>query len=156
VTCELACKKAIIINTIQCGDDKKCEEYWKDNCKKAEGSYVRIDQQGGPVAVIKTPYDADLAKINTELAKKTVVFGDAKMQKAAEAKKKDAAALPTAPAADRAAFSGKGGIAASYDLLDNINAKKVKLEDLKDEQLPPELKKLTMKERQEYLDKLGK
>jgi Mg-chelatase subunit ChlD len=156
VTCELACKKAIIINSIQCGKDPECEKYWKDICKKAEGSYVRIDQNGGPIVAVATPYDADLAKINSELARTTVVFGNAMMQKSGEAKKAAAGGLPGPAAADRAAFSGKGGVAASYDLLDNIKAKKVKLEDLKDEQLPPELRKLTLKERQEYLDKLDK
>jgi Mg-chelatase subunit ChlD len=156
VTCELACKKAIIINTIQCGNDPDCEKYWKDICKKAEGRYVRIDQNGGPIVAVATPYDADLVKINTELAKTTVVFGDAKKQKLAEAKKESAAKLPVPAAADRAACVSKGGITASYDLLDNVKAKKVKLEDLKDEQLPPELKKLTLKERREYLDKLDK
>jgi len=58
--------------------------------------------------------------------------------------------------ADRAAFYANAGRGASYCLLENIKNGKVKLEDIKKEHLPPELRKLTLKEQREYLDKLDK
>jgi len=154
-SCKKACEKGIIINTIQCGADAECTKYWKDICLKAEGSFVAIPQDGGVVAVA-TPFDARLAEINTAMARSIVVFGTAEKRERDLRKADDAAKLPAAPAADRAGFAGKEGKAASYDLLDAVKAKTVKLEDLKDDQLPAELKKMTLEERKAHLDKLDK
>jgi Mg-chelatase subunit ChlD len=155
VTCKKACEKAIIINTIQCGTDAECTKYWKDICLKAEGSYAAIPQEGGVVAVA-TPFDARLAEINGDLAKSTVVFGDRRKRDEDSKKADEAKALPAPAAAERAAFAGKGGIAASYDLIDAIKAKTIKLEDLKKEQLPEEMQKMTLEEQKAHLEKIEK
>jgi Mg-chelatase subunit ChlD len=154
-TCKKAVEKGIIINTVQCGNDPECTKHWKEICHKAEGTFVQIPQEGGVVA-IETPYDKRLGEINKELAKGTLVYGDARMRKDGESKREIALALPAAPAADRAGASAKGDKAAAYDLLDAIKAKQVKLDELKDEQLPEEFRKLKPEERKEYLDKLEK
>lgn len=160
-TCTLACKKGIIINTIQCGKSDATAKAWRDICTKAEGSYVQIAQDGGVVAVA-TPFDKDLAKLNGELAQTAVVYGNRKEQERDEARKKDAvaagAAAPEA-AADRAGFLAKAkgeGRVAAYDLLDNIKDGKVKLEELKKEQLPKEMQEMSVEKRKEYLDNLSK
>jgi hypothetical protein len=156
VTCQEACKRGIIINTIQCGNDADCTKYWKDICKRAEGSFVQISQSGGVVS-IATPFDKELAKINSEMTRKTLVFGDAKMRDGGKAKLAEARALAPGAAADRAGFAGKTGIAASYDLIEAIKAKRVKLEDIKEAELPEELKKLkTVAERRTYLVRIEK
>jgi Mg-chelatase subunit ChlD len=64
----------------------------------------------------------------------------------------------TAPglAADRAVFNALRGGINSYDLLADIKAGKVKLENLKDEELPADLRKLPKEKRQAYLDELEK
>lgn len=153
VTCKKACEKGIIINTIQCGGDVQCQKFWKEICKLAEGSYAQIAQSGGVVA-IATPYDKDLAEINTELAKTTLAYGERDLKRAGEAKAEAAKALPAAAAADRAGFAAKGGRAAAYDLLDAIKSGKVKLEDLKKDELPEAMQKMDRKQQKEYLDKL--
>jgi len=155
-TCKLAVKNDIIINTVQCGSHAETKKYWLEICRLAEGSYVQIDAAGGPVVVVKTPFDADLAKINSELASTTVCYGDRRAQAAGEKKKDEAKALPAPAAAERAGFSGKSKMAASYDLLDGIKNGKVKLKELKEEELPDELRKLTPKEREAFLTKLEK
>jgi Mg-chelatase subunit ChlD len=156
-TCKLAVTNDIIINTVQCGRDPECTKYWKDICRLAEGSFVQIDQQGGPIVTVATPFDKDLAEINRELSKRTLVYGAPMTQKAAKFKAESNAALPAGAAADRAAFNARGfGGGSSYDLLTNIKNGTVKLESLKEEELPPELKKLTLAERKEYLDKLDR
>ena len=50
----------------------------------------------------------------------------------------------------------KNAQAAAFDLLDNIKQGKVKLEELKKEELPEELRKLDAKGQKEYLEKLEK
>jgi Mg-chelatase subunit ChlD len=167
-TCKLAVRQDIIINTIQCGTHAQTKKYWQEICRLAEGSFVQIDQGGGPVVTIATPFDKDLAQINVDLNRTTLVYGSRSLQQAGEAKKAINAGLAPGVAADRAAYfgygagghgmMGGGGFAAgpSYDLLVNIKAKKVKLEELKKEELPPELQKLTLKEQKAYLEKLDK
>ncbi len=154
-TCKKACEKGIIVNTIQCGGDAECQKHWKEICKLAEGSYAQIAQTGGVVAVA-TPFDKELAEINGELARTTLVYGGRAMKKASEEKARAAAALPASVAADRAAFRAKDGKAAAYDLLDAIKNGKVKLEDVKQDELPEQMKKMDAKERKEYLEKLEK
>jgi Mg-chelatase subunit ChlD len=154
-TCKKACEKAIIINTIQCGNDGECTRVWKDVCLKAEGSFVQISQDGG-VAAVATPFDRRLAEINGELARTTLVFGSREQQNLGLVKNGAAEKLPAEAACGRVAFQAKNGQCAAYDLLDCIKQGKVKLEDLKKEELPEQIRKMTPKERQEYLDKLGK
>jgi Mg-chelatase subunit ChlD len=153
-SCKLAVKNDIIINTIQCGAHAETKKYWQEICRLAEGSYVQIDAKGGPVVTVVTPFDADLAKINAELATTTLVYGKGDEKKAAMRRLDDAKALPAPAAAERAGFAGKTGKAAAYDLLDSIKDGKVKLEELKKEELPEELQKMTLKEQKEHLAKL--
>ncbi len=154
-TCKKACEKGIIINTIQCGPDTACQKHWREICKLAEGTYVQIAQSGGVIA-IATPFDKELADINGELARTTLVYGRRDMKEAGEAKRLSAATLPAPAAADRAAFGAKSGKAAAYDLLDAVKSGKVKLEEVKKEELPDVMQKMTLKEQKEYLDKLDK
>jgi hypothetical protein len=155
VTCKKAAEKGIIINTVQCGGDPECRKYWQDICVKAEGTYVQVAQEGGVVAVA-TPFDKRLGEINSELARGTVVYGSERLRAAGEAKKEAAAALAAPAAADRIGYMAKDGKAASYDLLDAIKAKKVKLDELKPEEFPENLRKMTPTERKAHLDKLEK
>jgi Mg-chelatase subunit ChlD len=155
-TCKKACEKGIIINTIQCGGDMVCQMEWKKICKLAEGSYVQIAQNGGVEVAIATPFDKRLTEINGELAKTTLVFGNRHEQTLGLTKNAAAEKLDAPAAAARAAYQCKNGWCATYDLLDNIKQGKVKLEELKKEQLPAELQKLDLKEQKVYLDKLDK
>ena len=66
------------------------------------------------------------------------------------------AATAPALAADRAIFNASRGRINSYDLLSDLKAGKVKLDSLKDEELPEELRKLPKEKRQAYLDDLEK
>src|SRR5262249_26847313 len=73
-----------------------------------------------------------------------------------KAKGDAAAGLSVPAAAERAAFQAKNAQNSAYDLLDDVKKGKVKLEEVKKEDLPEELKKLTLKEQKEYLDNLDK
>ena len=59
-------------------------------------------------------------------------------------------------AADRAAYNARTGGNAAYDLIDNIKDGKVKLEDIKKDELPEDMQKMTLAEQKEYLEKLTK
>jgi len=59
-------------------------------------------------------------------------------------------------AADRATFNAMRGTINSWDLLGDIKSGKVKLDNLKDEELPEDLRKIPKEKRQAYLDELEK
>ena len=59
-------------------------------------------------------------------------------------------------AADRGAFNAMRGIINSYDLIGDLKSGKVKLDSIKEEDLPEELKKLPKEKRQAYLDEIEK
>jgi hypothetical protein len=155
VTCEKACKLNIVINTVQCGNDGQCKTFWQEIAKKAEGQYVQIAQDGGVVA-IATPFDKRLSEINAELTKSTVCYGSREMQAESKAKADDALKLAAPAAAERAAFNAKKEQNAHYDLLDAVKQNRVKLEELKKDQLPPEMQKMTLAEQKAHLEKIDK
>jgi len=156
VTCKKACEKGIIINTVQCGNSRECEKYWRDICKRAEGSYVKIPQDGGVTTVVSTPFDARLVALNGELSKTTVTFGSATSRAKDMVTVTASTALKGSPAAERIAYQVKNGQVCAFDLLDNINQGKVQLEKLKKEELPEEMRKLNLKEQKEHLAKIEK
>lgn len=154
-TCKLAVKQNIIINTIQCGGDTNTRRIWQDICAKSEGSYVAIAQNGGVVAVA-TPFDKELAELNGKLAKSTIVFGGEGKRRRDREKAEEAAKLPAPAAAERAGASAKAGRVSTYDLVDALKRKTVKLEDLEDKDLPKELRELKPGQRRGYIEKVSK
>jgi len=151
VSCQKACTKGIIINSIQCGNDSECTRFWKDICVKAEGSYVQIAQDGGVTPVVATPFDKRLGEINTELTNSTLVFGKGEAKDGDLKKNDESRKLAPEAGAARAAFQAKNKQVASYDLLDSINQNKVKLENLKKDELPEQMQKMTLEEQKKYL-----
>ena len=166
--CQLAMKKDLIINTIQCGNMGGTAEIWKEIATKAEGEYAAILQTGGTVA-IATPYDAEISEINRKLNATVVGYGDRRARMLATGKvaaasgaKAEAAAdraeflIKSAPAADPFADLGGGAkvISGDEDLIALLAEDKVKLAEIEEEKLPQELKKMSQEEREAHIAKL--
>ena len=62
--------------------------------------------------------------------------------------------MPGAAAADSAGFRAKQSRVAANDLLDDLKEGKKKLDEIKDAELPAELKKMKGEEREEFVKKL--
>lgn len=156
-TCKVATERGIIINTVQCGNQAEAKRIWQEVCAKAGGTYAQIAQDGG-VKQIETPFDKELAEINGQLLKTNLCWGLEAERAAGEEKNAAAKALPAAGgvAADSAGYRLKAGRFAANDLLDDLKEKKVKLEDIKDDQLPDDLKKMKPEERKAHVEKLQK
>jgi hypothetical protein len=116
---------------------------------------VQIAQDGGVVAVA-TPFDKRLAEINGELTRSTVCYGTVAMQAEGQAKADAALKLAAPVAAERAAFNAKKDQNAHFDLLDAVKQNRVKLEEIKKDQLPPEMQKMTLEEQKAHLEKIEK
>jgi hypothetical protein len=158
--CKKAVKKNLIINSVQCGSIPSTTPIWKEIAHLSEGSYIQLGQTGDMVA-ISTPMDAELAELNRKMGTTLVAFGvggalsmDAVRSQAAKQLASEAA--PAAVAADRLSYNAQSGKAVQGDdeLIDAIAAKRVALKDLKDDQLPEDLRKLSPTDREAHVAKL--
>lgn len=148
--CQDAVKQDIIINTIQCGEYTETEKFWQDIARLSEGKYARIAQTGG-MKIIETPMDKELARLNAKLEGTVVSFGSAGVKAKAARTMEMVASMDAPAAAERAAYKSASAAMTSYDLLDAVKNNTVKLSDVKKEDLPDEMKKMTTQEQKAYL-----
>lgn len=158
-----ALRKGMIVNTIQCGNDSKTKKFWQDIAQRGQGQYFLIPQDGG-VQTITTPFDERLAELGNQLGQTYVAYGGgagaagatyretAKMEQAAS-EDKVATDAPKTAQADRAYNKAINSSAYVGDLLQDIESGKRKLDDVKDEDLPDDLKKLSLAERKKEIEK---
>ena len=152
VTTAEAVRKNMIVNTIQCGEIAGTREIWQTIALRGEGKYFAIAQDGG-VQAITTPFDAKLAELAAKLGKTYVSYGDkskreaqAKTQAAAESRITADAAMGAQ--AERAMNKAVNSFQYDGDLVQDVENESVKVKDIKTEQLPEELQKLPVAERE--------
>jgi len=152
--CREAAKKDLIINTVQCGDMADTRPIWQEIAKLSEGSYAAIAQSGN-MAVVSTPLDKDLAKLNERIGATVIPYGDAHLQAEVRAKSEVAAAAPAAAMADRLSYNSKmgKGIQGRGDLVDALNSKELKVDSIDAKQLPSEWQKLAKDELHQRVEK---
>jgi Mg-chelatase subunit ChlD len=152
--CREAAKKDLIINTIQCGEMAETKPIWQEIAKLSEGSYVSISQSGN-VAVISTPMDKELGRLNERIGATLIPYGDSKLQAEVHAKYAAAKSAPVSAMADRLTYNSKTGRAVQGrgELVDALNDKTLKLEEIDQKQLPTELQKLDRDELQKRIAK---
>jgi Mg-chelatase subunit ChlD len=155
-----AAEKHIVVNTVRCGGDPDTEKHWKLAAKTTDGRYESLEQSGGMVAVA-TPYDAELAKVNAELARKTLYAGKKEAQVENRARAEQMAGLAPEAAAERIQFMkttrGAGSAPARAAAVSSapmavggavdLAAQPEALASVKDDELPSELQGLDAKAR---------
>ena len=152
--CREAAKKDLIINTIQCGEMAETKPIWQEIAKLSEGSYVGISQSGN-VAVISTPMDKELSRLNERIGATLIPYGDSTLQAEVHAKYAAAKSAPVAAMAHRLTYNSKTGRAMQGrgELLDALNENKLKVDEIDQKQLPAELQKLDRAELQNRIAK---
>jgi len=162
--CKKAVTKGLIINAVQCGNEGDTTPIWQEIARLSEGTFIQLGQTGDMVA-ITTPMDKELAELNHEIGKTMVGYGGAggrafRSDAAAAMSAKQAAAeeAPASVTADRLKYNlaSDKTVQGEDELIDAINGNQVKLEDLKDEQLPEDLRKLTPEQRKARVEELTK
>jgi Mg-chelatase subunit ChlD len=154
ITCQRAVKRDLIINTIQCGAEASTTPAWQEIAKLSEGTYSAIGQTGDMVAVT-TPMDEEISKLNVSIGTTLVAYGSDKDQRMMVAKQKAAEMAPASVAADRLEYNSRTGksVQGKGELLDAVSRGDVKLEELKKEELPAELQKLSKDELKAHVAK---
>ncbi|OHB76736.1 MAG: hypothetical protein A2Z34_02775 [Planctomycetes bacterium RBG_16_59_8] len=153
-----AIARGIMINTIRCGSDAQTETHWREIAKLSDGAYTSIAQSGGTVA-IATPVDGKLAELSKKINETYVPYGERgrageAAQFSADSKAKEAA--PAAAAERALAKSGAMYKNDSWDLVDALVENRRKIEELKPEELPAEMQKMTPEERVAHIEKKRK
>lgn len=155
-TAKEAKKNGIIINTIQCGNLPKTDQYWRDIAQYGGGEYFAIAQNGG-TRTIATPFDEKLRQLSTKLDSGYIPYGSSKERKASslramETREKMATATDEAMA-DRAVNKGINSYSySSNDLIQGIENGKIKLSAVKKADLPENMQKMTEAERIAYVN----
>jgi Mg-chelatase subunit ChlD len=133
---QVARQKGIAIETIQCGGDPQTAAVWQEIARAGDGHYARIDQNGGMPPQV-TPVDAELARLNRELAS-TVVAGGSVAERAKTSERLAARkAMPAPAAAEAAGYFAKAESLASHDLVNLPEA--AQRQELKGRDAPKEL-----------------
>jgi len=155
VTTAEAVRKNMIVNTIQCGNLDGTKEIWQTIALRGEGKYFAIAQDGG-VQAISTPYDSKLAELAVKVGKTYVTYGNKSdrarnvaVQSAAEVMIVDGASVGAQ--ADRAVNKAVNTFQYDGDLLQDVENESVKLKDVKTEDLPEDLQKLSPAEREKTI-----
>ena len=158
-SCKAAIEKGIVVNTIHCGDYQTgVDQKWLHGAQLADGSYMAINSTT-PVVHISSPHDEEIIKLGEELNETYVPYGDKGEEGAARQTEQDSNANGGGQGADvNRALSKKNHTYKndSWDLVDALKEEKVKLEDLKKEDLPEELREMSDEELKEHLEGVRK
>jgi hypothetical protein len=154
--CGEAVKRGIVVNTVQCGLVTETTRVWREIARLSEGEYVALEQSGN-MAATASPFDDDIARASAELGGTLVAYGDRERQEAAKGKVVAAAAAAPGVAADRAAYnlsSGGGAIQGAGDLVADLAEGRATLSAVPEDQLPPEMRKMTERQRAAYVERM--
>ncbi len=151
-----AAREGIVVNAIYCGgaDDADASGY-RELAALAKGRYASIDQNHGTVAVA-TPFDAELAELSEKLNTTYVAYGrDAPAALERQSAQDANAAGAGAPAAAERAEAKAGRLYrnATWDLVDRMGEEGFDLAKVPPEELPAEMRTMTLEERKAHLEK---
>ena len=154
IACKEAVSKGIVVNTIHCAGAS--DDGWKDGAIVADGSFSKIDSNQ-TVVDIAAPQDKALSNLNTELNKTYVAYGaEGATRKALQEAQDTNAAAASGNIASRAYSKAQGYYKnTSWDLVDAVKNDAVKIGDLKEEELPPEMRGMSEDKRVEYVNKVA-
>lgn len=162
-TASEASQKGMIVNTIQCGRLPGTREVWEEVARVGNGQYFSISQDGG-VQTVATPYDEQLGQLATKLGGTYVAYGGgageagdvvrgALKRTADTAEATIAREAPAAAVAERALNKAVNAQAYIGDLLQSLENGSLKLDDIKVEELPADLRNMSADQRKQEIEK---
>ena len=162
ITLAVAKQKDIIVNAVLAGDARDTERVWRDIAQSGNGRFIPIPQDGGQVVIIQTPYDDDIIILQKEINGTVIPYGPRALQKRTEDKTRQlsqvAAAAP-AQASEMASYLNKRAKVSSEavtgdgDLVSDVAAGRQKLDALKNDELPDNLRAMAPEQRMDELNK---
>ena len=158
-SCKAAIAKGIMINTIHCGDyETGVRTFWKDGADLADGKYMNINQDA-KVVHVETPFDTEILKLNQELNKTYIGYGNAGKSRIVmqEVQDNNAASYGAANNVERAVSKSKKAYKNDeWDLVDAMAKDEEILEEVEKEALPEVMQEMDKKERKEFIETKSK
>ncbi len=155
-SCKKAISKGIIVNTIFCGSYQTgVDTFWKDGADISDGSYMNIDHNK-KIVHISSPHDKEIIRLGKLLNKTYLSYGKKgmEMKKRQEAQDMNAVGMSPEVMVQRSAVkASKQYKNTSWDIVDAEKEGLLKIESVKEENLPEEMKKMSISERKEYIEK---
>lgn len=152
--CSLAREKGVVVNTIYCGNfEEGIRTSWKDGADITSGSYMSIEQNRKTV-YITTPYDERISALNERLNQTYVYYGTSGASKKEMQATQDSNAETYGQAnkVERAVSKSSHAYRnSSWDLVDAAKENEEIVAKAKDDELPQEMKGMSVPQRQEYV-----
>ncbi|NOY41423.1 MAG: VWA domain-containing protein [Planctomycetes bacterium] len=159
-SCRRAIEQGIVVNTIHCGNNRQgIDGKWQHGAQLAEGEFFNIDQDRA-VVHIKCPQDKIIIRLNAELNKTYLWYGTQAVQRHYKENQAvqdaNASGLSEGAAVGRAIVkSSKSYSNRGRDLVDTVAEDESAMEELDEEALPAELKKMAPAERKAHVEKMA-
>ena len=158
-SCKAAIGKNIIVNTIHCGSQGAgLSGKWKDGAVLADGKYLNIDQNR-QIVHIAAPQDKEITELSVKLNETYIAYGDLGRRNYARQSEQDRSALSLSAEASvqrSVAKSSANYRNEHWDLVDAYTKDSDKLRELKEEELPENMRRMTDKERKAYVEAKAK
>ena len=156
LACALAREKDVIVNTIFCGDfNEGIRTDWKAGAELTGGNYMSIEQNTRTI-YIPTPYDARIDALNDELNRTYIYYGQqgASKKEIQSAQDRNAEGYGRSNKVERAISKSTHAYKnSSWDLVDAAKENEKVITETKDDQLPPEMKGMSLEQRKIYVKK---
>jgi hypothetical protein len=147
-------EKGVVVNTIFCGPfEDGIATSWKDGADITSGSYMSIEQNRRTVYV-PSPYDDRISALNEQLNNTYLYYGSAGASKKELQAVQDSNADKYGQANKVERTVSKSSHAyknSSWDLVDASKESEKVITEAKDEDLPKEMKGMTVTQRQAYV-----
>jgi hypothetical protein len=158
VVARRAAERGVFVNAVYCGGaDDADGAGWRKLAAVGTGSFSHIDHDNGTVNV-ETPFDKELAELSSRLNGTYVFFGrEREVAAERQAAQDENAKKAGAPAAAARAEAKAGALyRAPQDLVEKLKDEAFDLDEVADEELPEELRKLDAEGRRAWLEARAK
>lgn len=152
--CELAAQKHVLVSTIFCGDRLQGINLgWKNGSDCGNGDFFNIDPNLA-VSQIETPFDDQIIEQNRLLNNTYIGYGSVAIESKSKQLSQDQNALGVSKAAQTERYLVKSKSSYKndkWDIVDANLADSTKIATLKEEELPAEMKGMSVEQRQAFV-----
>jgi hypothetical protein len=155
----MAIDRGITVNAVQAGGARDTERVWREIAQRGNGRYIPIPQDGGHLVVIETPWDIEIIELQGRINGTVIPYGPRSQRSSVEQKTKQAAAAPAPVASEMAGYLSRratqygAAVTGRGDLVTDVASGQQKLDGVKDEDLPDNLRGLKPAERKAVIEK---
>lgn len=163
VSIQAAVDKGILVNTIQCGNDRSTLSKWQTMASLGHGRFFNVAQDGNAVAV-STPYDEELATLSSEMDRTRLYYGSEAKRKEKKRKQEATDKLHESASIEsrarrgmfNASKSGKKNQIGDGDLVEDVASGRADLATVPTENLPEAIREMPVVEQQRLIEATAK